>query len=221
MKRQGHYCKVCGEYRANEKFSGKGHAAHICKRCASLPLEERNRQSTLTRMYNLPWQLSKEDVAWLKKLCSDSRPEISEAASELFHDRFPFARRNERKKQLHIKHMELRIHGEIPDEYGDWQMADASFTLDKATARVSISGEDGEETVSIGTGKMTRLLNKIINNYEVFCWGEDYDMGEPSEEEPTWSVSILYCNGEVQELVSYEEIHDRLLELMEELYTLL
>jgi len=27
----GHYCKICGEYKANEKFSGKGHAAHICK----------------------------------------------------------------------------------------------------------------------------------------------------------------------------------------------
>lgn len=29
MKKNGHYCKVCGEYKANEKFSGKGHAAHI------------------------------------------------------------------------------------------------------------------------------------------------------------------------------------------------
>jgi len=35
-KRQGHYCKICGEIKANEKFSGKGHAAHICKSCASL-----------------------------------------------------------------------------------------------------------------------------------------------------------------------------------------
>ena len=34
MKKRGHYCKVCGEYKANEKFSGKGHAAHICKTCA-------------------------------------------------------------------------------------------------------------------------------------------------------------------------------------------
>ena len=25
MKKHGHYCKVCGEYKANEKFSGKGH----------------------------------------------------------------------------------------------------------------------------------------------------------------------------------------------------
>jgi hypothetical protein len=32
-KRQGHYCKVCGRYRANEKFSGKGHRQHICKDC--------------------------------------------------------------------------------------------------------------------------------------------------------------------------------------------
>jgi len=33
-KQQGHYCHVCGRYRANEKFSGKGHARHICKDCA-------------------------------------------------------------------------------------------------------------------------------------------------------------------------------------------
>jgi hypothetical protein len=33
-KRRGHYCKVCGEHKANEKFTGKGHARHICKSCA-------------------------------------------------------------------------------------------------------------------------------------------------------------------------------------------
>lgn len=36
-KRQGYYCKVCGEIKANEKFSGKGHAKHICKSCQSSP----------------------------------------------------------------------------------------------------------------------------------------------------------------------------------------
>lgn len=34
-KQQGHFCKVCCEYKANEKFSGKGHAQHICKQCMS------------------------------------------------------------------------------------------------------------------------------------------------------------------------------------------
>lgn len=33
MKKRGHLCHVCGRRRANEKFSGKGHAKHICKDC--------------------------------------------------------------------------------------------------------------------------------------------------------------------------------------------
>ena len=55
MKKRGHYCKVCGEYKANEKFSGKGHAAHICKTCAALPPEKQAEEMTLTRLVNLPW----------------------------------------------------------------------------------------------------------------------------------------------------------------------
>ncbi|MFV2049617.1 hypothetical protein ACEWK1_19955 [Metabacillus sp. YM-086] len=34
-KKQGHYCFGCDRYRANEKFSGKGHRQHICKECKS------------------------------------------------------------------------------------------------------------------------------------------------------------------------------------------
>ena len=30
----GHYCRICGITRANEKFSGKGHKNHICKDCS-------------------------------------------------------------------------------------------------------------------------------------------------------------------------------------------
>ena len=57
MKKRGHYCKVCGEYKANEKFSGKGHAAHICKTCAALPPEKQAEEMALTRLVNLPWRL--------------------------------------------------------------------------------------------------------------------------------------------------------------------
>lgn len=53
MKKRGHYCKVCGEYKANEKFSGKGHAEHICKTCAALPPEKQAEEMTLTRLVNL------------------------------------------------------------------------------------------------------------------------------------------------------------------------
>lgn len=30
----GHYCRICGRIRANEKFSGKGHKIHVCKDCS-------------------------------------------------------------------------------------------------------------------------------------------------------------------------------------------
>ena len=38
---RGHYCKICGEYKAHEKFSSKGHAAHICKVCSKLSAAEK------------------------------------------------------------------------------------------------------------------------------------------------------------------------------------
>ena len=40
-RKQGCYCKVCGSYKSNESFSGKGHAAHICKSCSRLPETEK------------------------------------------------------------------------------------------------------------------------------------------------------------------------------------
>jgi hypothetical protein len=33
-KRRGHYCRICRQHKANEKFGGRGHAAHICKACS-------------------------------------------------------------------------------------------------------------------------------------------------------------------------------------------
>lgn len=32
-KKRGHYCKGCGDFLPNEKFSGKGHREHLCKEC--------------------------------------------------------------------------------------------------------------------------------------------------------------------------------------------
>ena len=82
MKKHGHYCKVCGEYKANEKFSGKGHASHICKSCASLPAETQAELMTLNRLLNLPWRLSKEQLSWLKNRLKDRRPDVRALAQE-------------------------------------------------------------------------------------------------------------------------------------------
>lgn len=89
MKKHGHYCKVCGEYKANEKFSGKGHAAHVCKSCASLPPEKQAEQMTINRLLNLPWRLSKEQISWLKNRMKDKRREVRALAKEQYEMRFP------------------------------------------------------------------------------------------------------------------------------------
>lgn len=59
MKKHGYYCKVCGEYKANEKFSGKGHAAHICKKCAALPPDVRSTQMIENKLLSLPCSCEK------------------------------------------------------------------------------------------------------------------------------------------------------------------
>ncbi|PXF56911.1 MAG: hypothetical protein C4B59_16155 [Candidatus Methanogaster sp.] len=49
---RGHFCKVCGSILPNEKFSGKGHAAHICKKCARKSKAQRSEEIIITRIYN-------------------------------------------------------------------------------------------------------------------------------------------------------------------------
>lgn len=39
-KPRGHYCWACNRRRPNEKFSGGGHARHLCRDCARLGAEE-------------------------------------------------------------------------------------------------------------------------------------------------------------------------------------
>jgi hypothetical protein len=35
-KKRGHFCWCCGRIRPNEKFSGSGHARHLCRDCSRL-----------------------------------------------------------------------------------------------------------------------------------------------------------------------------------------
>jgi hypothetical protein len=44
---RGHFCKVCARILANETFSGKGHAVHICKACAKKPREKQAEEIAL------------------------------------------------------------------------------------------------------------------------------------------------------------------------------
>lgn len=238
LKKHGHYCKVCGEYKANEKFSGQGHAAHICRSCAALSVEERNQQMMLTRIMNLPWHSSKEQCAWLKKHCHDKRTVISEAARDAYDNRFPFAKRNEQKKQYHVDHLTLQINDEVYDEYGDPLELNAVFEVSRKNATISMREDDQTASVTLQPADMNRLLKWMVHSLEIFCWSEDYGLpdsdevdaewadGEDGDEaddvEETdlslcWQLDISYRNGESQQVSSADPAPDRVMELVQEL----
>ena len=81
---RGHFCKVCGQIRANEKFSGKGYAAHICKTCAKKPKEQRVEEIALTRIYRVYryGNLSRNNRQMLENYSRSSRERVRSAALE-------------------------------------------------------------------------------------------------------------------------------------------
>lgn len=88
-KQQGRFCKICFEIKPNEKFSGKGHAKHICKSCASLSIERRNELQYLNRAAGISMKpfISKEDKSLLEKYAKDDRyPELKEYARTILDD---------------------------------------------------------------------------------------------------------------------------------------
>jgi len=79
----GHYCWVCGRTRPNEKFSGKGHARHICRECARLPREDRDRVRDIMDIEGFLHQstISAGNIARLKRLCGSPSEEVRQKAA--------------------------------------------------------------------------------------------------------------------------------------------
>ena len=91
-KQQGHYCRICGDYKANEKFSGKGHAQHICKSCMSAMHSGKNPEDILPE----PLPVSRETTRF-KKLDKEEKAVlkafITEAVTEYWQEnrQIPFS----------------------------------------------------------------------------------------------------------------------------------
>ena len=144
MKPHGHYCKICGRRRANEKFSGSGHAAHICKDCARLPIEKRNELQTLTRIENLPFRLNREQRSWLEKKCKDKREEVREAAEWAYEMRFPERQQDKQEEQeASMPNGRLEITVRLSDivDAVELTYGDLEYFLDKKTGEI-ISSDD-------------------------------------------------------------------------------
>ncbi len=79
----GHWCRICGNTKPNEKFSGKGHRNHICKECSKRPKEEIDQIDQSEEIFNFLRQsnISKKNISRLKQLTNSENNKISELAN--------------------------------------------------------------------------------------------------------------------------------------------
>jgi uncharacterized protein YozE (UPF0346 family) len=221
---KGHYCKICGEHKANEKFSGKGHAAHICKVCASKSPAEQSEDMTINRLHGMAFRrLSGTEMEWLKNRRNDSRPEVRELAGQVFEERFPRQARNEIKAQLHIQNMVFHIRGEVFDNCGDEYTANAEFTANTSglIVKKTYDGNEAlveEKSVGIGAKAIRKFFNVAVHNYDIPFWdidlcreisfdpeldllpeyryGDDFDFDEPEDDEFAGNEGAEQTNGD-------------------------
>ena len=79
----GHWCRICDTIKPNEKFSGKGHKNHICKKCATKPKEEIDtidRQAEICGFLKQT-HISTKNIRRLQKLSASENEEIAKMAS--------------------------------------------------------------------------------------------------------------------------------------------
>ena len=183
-KHRGHYCRICGEHKANEKFSGRGHAVHICKACASKSPEQKSEDMTINKLHGMAFQhLSESEIKWLKNRRNDSRNEVSELAKEVFEIRFPRQARNEVKAKLHIEHMLFRIRGDVFDSYGDEYPVNVEYTADASGRIVKKSLDDNgdiiqENSIAICAKAIRKFFNVAVHNYDISFWEIDLCQAE-------------------------------------------
>ena len=196
---KGHYCRVCDTYKANEKFSGRGHNTHICKACSSMPPAEQAQELTTNRLMRMGGRyINKEEMKWLKNRMKDRRPEVKSLANDIFEIKFPHHRRNEIKKTLKIISFDFRIHSEIMDEYGDEYIVNAGFTADTSGKIIRKTyGEDkniiDEQSVEVGQAKIRKIFNYMVNNDDICFWDEDLCGKVPNDD---FDIDELYDGGE-------------------------
>ena len=178
-KPHGHYCYVCGEHKANERFSGKGHANHMCKACSALPVAERSEMIAIRKIENMAFRyLSEAEINWLRKRMKDSRSDVRKAATEVHQIKFPRYERNMEKKGLTAFSLELFLHHAIYDEYGDEVAVHARIRAERSglfrLIDYNLPEGEWERETQTEPKEAKRILKTAVQQLEAPFWDEDY-----------------------------------------------
>ena len=222
-QKDGHFCWVCGEHKVHEKFSGRGHATHMCKQCHSLPVGERNEMVATRKAENMAFRyLNEQEIKWLRKRMNDPRPEVRDAAREAHRIKFPHYERNKMKKGLTACSLEFYINDVLWDEYGDEIPVRMRFIMPDNSGilrRINYNAPENEQETSINIGKpeAKKFLKAVVSQLNAPFWSEDlsdassddYGYDFPFDEDEENFDWVLYVDGEEDEDSEQATTEDR------------
>jgi len=200
-KPSGYYCRICGEHKANERFSGKGHAAHICKACAALPVAERNAMEAIRKIDGMAMRhISDSEVKWLRARLNDPRPEVQQATREVHHMKFQRYERGQIKKGLTVFSLEFYLHGEVLDEYGDEIPVYARVFADRdGSFRLEDLAQERKTQVAVEKPIAQKFLKSLIHEWDILFWAEELSDSDPDDDDPYLDILPEYCDFDTEE----------------------
>jgi hypothetical protein len=153
----GHFCRICGRSRPNERFSGRGHRIHVCQECQRLPREQRDRIERIDELHGFLHQsvISAKNVARLKILSGHEDRKVSEHAALMLEIARVFPGKRNRWLKLAQRHRQLfeqavelfgvEFFEDLLAGYGDfesplWDLLEQRRIAPKWTARVCDCG---------------------------------------------------------------------------------
>jgi hypothetical protein len=107
----GLYCRICGRTRANEKFSGRGHRARVCRDCEILPREARDHIERMDELDGLLNQsnISQQNIKRVEVLAQHPSSEVKELAILLLEIARVKPHKRRRWKFLAQRHPDLLV----------------------------------------------------------------------------------------------------------------
>jgi len=148
----GHYCRICGRERANERFSGKGHKIHVCKRCQAKPKTERRAiedEDDIFRFLNQS-HISEKNVIRLGQMAKSDNPQVASLAVIVLEVARIKPYKTRRLKFLARKHPELlrklEDTGLVFAHTWDWEPKEVFAQSDSEEDAEAFVSEDWEAT---------------------------------------------------------------------------
>lgn len=106
----GHFCRICQQVKANERFSGGGHRIHVCSDCQRLPIETRRAieaDDLIEHILCRQTCISAKNVAWLTSLSASADRELAERAAIMVEIARVAPRKRKRLGRIRHGHPEL------------------------------------------------------------------------------------------------------------------